>query len=457
MNKRFFCINITTLLLINFNVVFSQSSWFEQNYSSIKTSFSSVRFLNNNTGYITSTLGKCVVLKTTDSGNNWIDHSNGLELFSHSFGYKVNLWSNYFIDNNTGWAIGEYLLSNGFFNKVIIKTTNSGDNWDNNLILPKSYLNYIYFFDISNGWVIGDKGSIISTMDGGLKWISQNSGTSNNLVYIYFINKSKGWIVGENGVILKTTNGGNIWELQSSQTYNYLYSIFFINNDIGWIVGKDGIVLKTTNGGNNWVKNNIDDELSFSSVFFVDSNTGYIAGTGQTSNLEPIYGVIYKTTNGGEDWVNQLKLAKNDFASICFIDNNTGWVVGSSIFKTIDGGEVDEEIYNQNNTEDQNNLIDIDHSPMIESYLPEMEIVARSKAQSLHPLSSIEDVASDEYFIDIQDNDYVEVNKKYYINMKGSLLGINKYKVIMLVIASFEKLQNGQWRSSVKNIDLISD
>lgn len=457
MSKKLFLIAITYLLLFNSNNILSQSSWYEQDYSSLKASYSTIRFTDINTGYIVSTIGKCLVLKTSDGGNNWVDHSKGLDLFSHSFGFKVNLWSNFFIDNNTGWAVGEYIKRDGIINKVIIKTTNSGDEWSSILDLPKSLLWNIYFLNKSIGWVVGAKGTIINTTNGGVNWNTQISGTTKGLNYIYFLNNSTGWVVGENGVVIKTINGGNIWEVQSTQTNSNLNSIFFINNDIGWIVGKDGIALKTTNGGNNWVKNNIDVESSFSSVFFIDSNTGYIAGTGQTSNLDPIYGVIYKTTNGGEDWVNQLKLAKNDFASICFIDNNTGWVVGSSIFKTINGGEVDEEIYNQNNIEDQNNLIDIDHSPMIESYLSEMEIVARSKAQSLHPLSSIEDVASDEYFIDIQDNDYVEVNKKYYINMKGSLLGFNKYKVIMLVIASFEKLQNGQWRSSVKNIDLISD
>lgn len=455
---KIFIFSAIILILFVSDYSLSQSIWTKQNYSPIRTYYSSVRFIDHNTGYIISTLGNCVVLKTTDGGNKWIDHSKGLDQFNISFGHKVNLWSNYFISNNTGWAIGEYTISDGSINKVILKTTNSGDEWNNLLVLSKSYLHNVYFFDENIGWIIGAKGSIIKTTNGGVNWNTQKCESLLNLYSIYFLNNSSGWIIGENGLILNTTNGGNNWNTQKSLTTSGLQSIFFINKNLGWIVGNNGTIIKTIDGGKSWISNIIlsESNLTFSSINFIDSNIGWIAGSGQYTNMDPVYGIILKTIDGGESWTTQI-FERNSFSSICFIDYNTGWVTGSAIFKTITGSSDEVESNENIEIEEQNEINYIDHSPMIESYLFEMEKAAMIKAKSLHQFSNIEDVSSDEYYIDVEKDDYVKVYKKYYIDMKGSILGVNKYKVILNVIASFENLQNGQWRSSIIGIEIISN
>ena len=67
------------------------------------------------------------ILKTTNGGENW-----GAQIS----GCSNNLYSVYFTDNQTGWAVGGY--------GTILKTTNGGGvtavDEDKNTSLPNSYL-----------------------------------------------------------------------------------------------------------------------------------------------------------------------------------------------------------------------------------------------------------------------------------------------------------------------------
>ncbi|MEJ2105052.1 MAG: YCF48-related protein, partial [Ignavibacteriaceae bacterium] len=75
-------------------------------------------------------------------------------------------------------------------------------------ILSNHYVEDVYFVDNSTGWVVGENGLIIKTTNGGTSWDVQNSGTSNSLHSIHFIDQNIGWAVGDDATILHTTNGG---------------------------------------------------------------------------------------------------------------------------------------------------------------------------------------------------------------------------------------------------------
>ena len=47
----------------------------------------------------------------------------------------------------------------------------------------------VYFLDAKNGWIIGDKGTIIHTTDGGKNWEPQNSSTDVRLNRMQIIDK----------------------------------------------------------------------------------------------------------------------------------------------------------------------------------------------------------------------------------------------------------------------------
>jgi len=79
----------------------------------------------------------------------------------------------YFVDYNNGWAVGGRL----FVGALILKTTNGGINWSDNLTIPGTVnlFNSVHFIDVNNGWAVGDSGSIYHTTNGGVTFIGDES------------------------------------------------------------------------------------------------------------------------------------------------------------------------------------------------------------------------------------------------------------------------------------------
>jgi len=313
-------------LLLQFTTL-AQEGWFEQT-SGTTHNLNSVYFVDNNTGWAVGDSGK--ILNTTDGGTNWIPQT---------IDTMFSLYSVHFEDNNTGWTVGwDYDLDVG----VILKTTDGGTNWNYQTIDPNVYLS-VYFTDNNTGWAVGSGGTILNTTDGGTNWNPQTSGTWFVLRSVYFIDNDTGWAAGGfwdwGGGILKTTNGGNNWTSQIG-TVESLSSVYFIDNNTGWAVGYEhysgGVILKTTDGGTNWDYQTIDSTV-ISSVYFTDQDTGWAVGSN---------GKILNTINGGANWNPQTSGTTMFLRSIHFVDNNTGWAVGvnGTILKTTNGGIIPVEL-----------------------------------------------------------------------------------------------------------------
>jgi len=263
-----------------------------------------------------------------------------------------DLWSTFFVDDNTGWIVG----SGGF----ITKTTNSGDEWILQNSGTTSTLKSVQFVDRNTGWICGEGGLILKTTDGGANWNLLASGTTEHLSDIYFYDINMGYVVGFNGTILKTTDSGSSWISLFSGTTNDLYSMHFVDAFTGYAAGEindTSSVIKTTNGGASWIEKSSGFPRTNGSclaVEFIDANTGFIGG-GDT------YGFLYKTSDGGDTWgssVSTFALDKTEkdskeqlsvypypigVNSIYFREINNGWYVRWSgtdnyIYSTTDGG-----------------------------------------------------------------------------------------------------------------------
>ena len=69
-----------------------------------------------------------------------------------------------------------------------------------------SNINKIYFADASNGWLVGDSGTIFETADGGKTWKAVSLSTTADLYDIKKGPDGSIWITGEWGIILKHTD-----------------------------------------------------------------------------------------------------------------------------------------------------------------------------------------------------------------------------------------------------------
>ena len=172
-----------------FKTTNSGTNWYNTLTS---TGIGSVHFANIYTGFALGTYGE--VYKSMDGGNSWVN-------------YNAGAWGSSCIqatDTNVVYVSYRYgrirKSTDGGLNWFIQQTGLSTDFWS------------LYFINSNTGWAVGGYGNpeqvIAGTTNGGTDWTIQMSGNSPRLYDVYFINSMTGWAVGDSGLILKTTNGG---------------------------------------------------------------------------------------------------------------------------------------------------------------------------------------------------------------------------------------------------------
>jgi photosystem II stability/assembly factor-like uncharacterized protein len=211
-------------------------------------------FANNSNGFILYGYGyrrirSSKLYQTLDGGDNWFENSR-------SIGEELLTITNIiFVNEQIGYFSG---------GEEIDKTLNGGESWevmwkDTTTLLD---FNSIYFINESTGWAIGECGLIMKYTDLGT-WEKIASGTDLPLNKVFFSDNNTGWIAGGfshgnddfHPVLLKTETGGQSWF--KIENVNYLiHDLFFRNTQEGWAVGEDingnGVIIVTNNGGTNW-------------------------------------------------------------------------------------------------------------------------------------------------------------------------------------------------------------
>ena len=158
----------------------------------------SIYFTNNETGYL---LGDSYIFKTTDGAASW------MEILPAE--YKSLLCESiHFVNENTGFIT----TNNNIFQKcVILKTTNAGNNWKMIEINQTSWIRAIRFENENTGFGVGNtkgKGIIAKTKDGGESWVVTSTDLCKYIYSVDFVNDKTGFAACDEGIILKTTTGG---------------------------------------------------------------------------------------------------------------------------------------------------------------------------------------------------------------------------------------------------------
>ena len=173
-------------------------NWTIGNPTGYVVTFYSSFMVNASTGYSVgvNTIFSPLVAKTTNGGANWVYSSFYVN------NNEATLYDAHFFDSQNGITVSNLWNSQG----GISVTTNGGLNWVSQIFTYGLF--GLDFPTNSIGYCDGFNGCIMKSTDAGVTWSQQVSGTSSNLRTIDFVDSLVGYAAGSSGTILKTTNGG---------------------------------------------------------------------------------------------------------------------------------------------------------------------------------------------------------------------------------------------------------
>jgi photosystem II stability/assembly factor-like uncharacterized protein len=275
-------------------------------------------FFNQNegllSGYGYSTPFLSAIYKTYDGGNTWLPKVTSNHFIDDIF----------FINNLLGWAAGQ---------SIILKTTDSGETWQDFSGGITGYIRSIFFINEDFGWVVGDYNTNFKTTDGGNTWSAMSSGNNFEPKKVFFTDGQHGWIVGVYGYLVKTLDGGQNWtQIQNMPLINY-NDVYFKDMNNGLMVADVGNIFITSDGANTWQTVSSGTSFDIDALFYLNENNIWAAGYS---------GIILQSTEGGQGWEFASSPNFRDLTSIFFLNDSLGWAFGNNgtIIKTFNGGGI---------------------------------------------------------------------------------------------------------------------
>ena len=163
------------------------------------------------------------VLKTEDGGQNWTHQQTPTphRPFSLPMAYEAVRFAN----DSEGWIVGEH--------GNILRTGDGGKTWSRETVdLPTSVLDLVNISDLSmtpNGiaWAVSPVGVLArSPGRAGATWRLARTGVPAWLRCVSFVDDNNGWIAGDRNTVIRTTDGGKTWARQrdSGRRMGLLYA-----------------------------------------------------------------------------------------------------------------------------------------------------------------------------------------------------------------------------------------
>ncbi|MFZ1292553.1 MAG: T9SS type A sorting domain-containing protein [Melioribacteraceae bacterium] len=233
-------------------------TWQTQYFDSIKTKFFNyIEMFDKNNGIAmgdapnwtspVSVTNKALFLRTNDGGNNWIEMKNENLFYASADLWRhldfINLDNGYFYEN---WVDGK--------NEGILKTNDSGNNWM--VIYPDLGVQLLKFYNeniglvryVSNKLEGNQKYGMLRTLDGGDSWqnfVTDSTGWANDIEFIPN-NPAQVWFTDHRNLFF-SEDTGRTWTKQNIEIKGR--DIVFVDENHGWILGDDSQLFYTDNNG----------------------------------------------------------------------------------------------------------------------------------------------------------------------------------------------------------------
>src|SRR5207244_3837916 len=110
------------------------------------------------------------------------------------------------------------------------------------------------FFLGERGWVISEKGAIGITSNSGKQWKSYQLGFDGSFAALFFLDDSNGWVVMNSRTVLTTRDGGVTWgRIGDGFPETRITQLHFDDLNRGWAVAQGyKSPLFTSDGGKTW-------------------------------------------------------------------------------------------------------------------------------------------------------------------------------------------------------------
>jgi photosystem II stability/assembly factor-like uncharacterized protein len=288
-----------------------------------------------------SAVGFDQIVSTTNGGSTWIDQAPNQVGQPAEYLRAVS-----FADASHGAAVGD--------DGEILWTNDGGQIWVRKTSPTDRDLLGVHVLNAQTATIVGggrgDGMVILKTTDGGDNWQQQlnTAASDSTLESVWMIDANLGIAIGYDddnydGIILRTTDGGDSWAALTGfdQSAFFYYDVCFVGANLGFIVGYDddeseGLILRTTDGGVTWEHRASGQDLeALNSVSFADANHGIVVGDGFRQS-----GQISVTTNGGLTWQEQITGIGLNFHGVAMPSAGTATIVGDTgaILRTTTGG-----------------------------------------------------------------------------------------------------------------------
>ncbi len=276
---------VTTEDLFDLSFISTNEGWICGNDTLLKTTDGGNNFTIQ-TVEASSTYTSCFFV---DEDNGWVlveqdgiyKTANGGDDFTRQYECSgENLLGIYMVNENLGWAVAD--------TGKILKY--SGGSWASQVSPTSDLLDDVFFIDANTGWAVGGNfevtsGVILKTINAGSTWTDISSASVTSYIYnVYFNDANTGWIACSAAQgLLKTTDGGSSW-VETGDDLGDTEDVVFVDDNNGWLVENwdTAVFFNTTNGGISWNQETTQVTQTISHLAFPSTTEGYAIGEGGT-------------------------------------------------------------------------------------------------------------------------------------------------------------------------------
>lgn len=205
---------------------------------------------------------------------------------------------------------GKRIVAVGNHGIVLLSDTDGADFRQAKSVPVRSALTAVFFIDEKTGWAVGQWGVVLRTDDAGESWALQRHDMSVDqpLFSVWFRDRQRGYAVGLWSLMIATVDGGKTWTQIAlpppagrKKADRNLLKIFANRMGTLFVAAEQGMVLKSYDG-EHWTYIDTGYKGSFWTGIVLNNGTILVGG---------LRGTIYRTTDDGRSW----REAKSEFKS----------------------------------------------------------------------------------------------------------------------------------------------